>query len=167
MSSGERPIGAAKGKQSDTEALCQPPPPRPRNAHTVGEPSHITKVFQWPVFVARPYQYQHAMPVACTTPRWRRLRPRPWPPFIVAAGYDAFGRPVNFTTLVSLETYSARNKLLLEQLRGAEQLKDQYSSKAVSREEARRQLEVCGSPVRACTSARMRGRTRTCGRVRS
>ena len=30
MSSGERPIGAAKGKQSDTEALCQPPPPPPR-----------------------------------------------------------------------------------------------------------------------------------------
>ena len=27
MSSGERPVGAAKGKQSDTEALCQPPPP--------------------------------------------------------------------------------------------------------------------------------------------
>ena len=27
MCSGERPIGAAKGKQSDTEALCQPPPP--------------------------------------------------------------------------------------------------------------------------------------------
>ena len=27
MHSGERPIGAAKGKQSDTEALCQPPPP--------------------------------------------------------------------------------------------------------------------------------------------
>ena len=27
MSSGERPIGAAKGKQSDTEALCQYPPP--------------------------------------------------------------------------------------------------------------------------------------------
>ena len=27
MSSGERPIGAAKGKQSDTEALCHPPPP--------------------------------------------------------------------------------------------------------------------------------------------
>ena len=31
MSSGERPIGAAKGKQSDTEALCQPPPPLPKN----------------------------------------------------------------------------------------------------------------------------------------
>ena len=29
MSSGERPIGAAKGKQSDTEALFQPPPPPP------------------------------------------------------------------------------------------------------------------------------------------
>ena len=27
MSSGERPIGAAKGTQSDTEALCQYPPP--------------------------------------------------------------------------------------------------------------------------------------------
>ena len=27
MSSGERPIGAARGKQLDTEALCQPPPP--------------------------------------------------------------------------------------------------------------------------------------------
>ena len=26
-SSGERPMGAAKGNQSDTEALCQPPPP--------------------------------------------------------------------------------------------------------------------------------------------
>ena len=32
MSSGERPIGAAKGKQSDTEALCQPPPP-PHTQH--------------------------------------------------------------------------------------------------------------------------------------
>ena len=27
MGSGERPMGAAKGKQPDTEALCQPPPP--------------------------------------------------------------------------------------------------------------------------------------------
>ena len=27
MSSGERPIGTAKGTQSDTEALYQPPPP--------------------------------------------------------------------------------------------------------------------------------------------
>ena len=29
MSSGERPIGVAKGKQPNTEALCQPPPTRP------------------------------------------------------------------------------------------------------------------------------------------
>ena len=29
MCNGERPIGAAKGKQSDTTALCQPPPPNP------------------------------------------------------------------------------------------------------------------------------------------
>ena len=27
MSSGEQPIGTAKGKQPNTEALCQPPPP--------------------------------------------------------------------------------------------------------------------------------------------
>ena len=27
MCSGERPMGAAKGKQPNTEALCQPPPP--------------------------------------------------------------------------------------------------------------------------------------------
>ena len=28
MSSGERPMGAAKGKQPDAEALCHPPPRR-------------------------------------------------------------------------------------------------------------------------------------------
>ena len=27
MSSAERPMGAAKGKQPNPEALCQPPPP--------------------------------------------------------------------------------------------------------------------------------------------
>ena len=37
MSSGERPMGAAKGKQSDTEALCQNPPPTPESAR--GPPS--------------------------------------------------------------------------------------------------------------------------------
>ena len=48
MSSGERPIGAAKGKQSDTEALCQTPPPPPllthgwatRAAHVPPRPRH-------------------------------------------------------------------------------------------------------------------------------
>ena len=34
MSSGERPIGAAKGKQSDTEAFCQRPAP-PGPSHTI------------------------------------------------------------------------------------------------------------------------------------
>ena len=33
MSSGERPTGAAKGKQSDTEALCQTPPAPPHPPH--------------------------------------------------------------------------------------------------------------------------------------
>ena len=40
MSSGERPIGAAKGKQSDTEALCQPPPP-PELAQQAAQLSHF------------------------------------------------------------------------------------------------------------------------------
>ena len=44
MNSGERPIGTAKGKQPNTEALCQPPPPRahpaipPPPAHTLSLP---------------------------------------------------------------------------------------------------------------------------------
>ena len=36
MSSGERPIGAAKGKQRNTEASCQPPPPPPGGGTTRG-----------------------------------------------------------------------------------------------------------------------------------
>ena len=38
MSSGERPIGAAKGKQSNTEALCQPPSPPPTENAGSGPP---------------------------------------------------------------------------------------------------------------------------------
>ena len=45
MSSGKGPIGAAKGKQPDTEALCQPPPP-PRNARPA---SHtLVSLHPWP-----------------------------------------------------------------------------------------------------------------------
>ena len=33
MSSGERPIGAAKGKQPNIEALCQNPPSIPTHPH--------------------------------------------------------------------------------------------------------------------------------------
>ena len=45
MSSGERPIGAAKGKQSDTEALCQAPPSHTHTAartktHAEGKAVH-------------------------------------------------------------------------------------------------------------------------------
>ena len=48
MSSGERPIGAAKGKQSDTEALCQPPPlqsPSPPR-------ETVTSMFFWSTSIA-------------------------------------------------------------------------------------------------------------------
>ena len=45
MSSGERPIGAAKGKQSETKALCRPPPSTP--SHTcradVVRPWHLAE----------------------------------------------------------------------------------------------------------------------------
>ena len=42
MSSGERPVGAAKGKQTNSKALCQPPPLQRGNANkqisTFGSP---------------------------------------------------------------------------------------------------------------------------------
>ena len=48
MSSGERPIGAAKGKQSDTEALCQTPPPSPTALHTRCTASYLTSHYGTP-----------------------------------------------------------------------------------------------------------------------
>ena len=53
MSSGERPIGTAKGKQPDTEALCPTPPPlvavsRGRiPSHAMRFPSHGFQIFPW------------------------------------------------------------------------------------------------------------------------
>ena len=44
MSSGERPIGAAKGRQADTEALCHPPPP-PKSPPP--PPSHTCPALTW------------------------------------------------------------------------------------------------------------------------
>ena len=44
MSSGERPIGAAKGKQSDTEALCQTPPQRPCQCRPSSEGTNMAPV---------------------------------------------------------------------------------------------------------------------------
>ena len=38
MCKGERPIGTAKGKQPNTEALCHPPPPPPKFSHTPHAP---------------------------------------------------------------------------------------------------------------------------------
>ena len=43
MSGGERPIGAAKGTQSDTEALCQTPPPRSKDALGQGQ-QHLRNI---------------------------------------------------------------------------------------------------------------------------
>ena len=50
MSSGESPIGTAKGKQPDTEALCQPPPPPPTPqgpAHKVPTTFQRLHTFGW------------------------------------------------------------------------------------------------------------------------
>ena len=48
MSSGERPMGTAKGKQSDTEALCHPPPPPLFNGvECVALPGHHSPLHWW------------------------------------------------------------------------------------------------------------------------
>ena len=41
MSGGQRPIGAAKGKQSDAEALYQPPPPPPPHTRSAASPPAV------------------------------------------------------------------------------------------------------------------------------
>ena len=53
MSRGGRPIGAAKGKQSDTEGLCQPPPPVPKNRCEQQPPPGHTGLFVTPFFFHR------------------------------------------------------------------------------------------------------------------
>ena len=45
MCSGEGPIGTAKRKQPNTEALCQPPPPPP----PVPENEWVVGQWLWPV----------------------------------------------------------------------------------------------------------------------
>ena len=68
MSSGERPIGAAKGKQSDTEALCQLPAP-PLNTHPRRVPSsHHPSLASWRRTYAKLYlhhaeQVRHSLGV--------------------------------------------------------------------------------------------------------
>ena len=49
MSSGERPMGAAKGKQADTEALCQtPPPPVPHGPPQTGGAGRAARTLRPP-----------------------------------------------------------------------------------------------------------------------
>ena len=47
MSSGERPIGTAKGKQPNTEALCQPPSPSPDQSDHRRKKRHFTIGKMW------------------------------------------------------------------------------------------------------------------------
>ena len=73
MGSGERPIGAAKGKQPNTEALCQPPPPL-----------HPPALPLWPL--AGPQVPRNTSPSVTTTgslakwwTTWRGSSARTWP----------------------------------------------------------------------------------------
>ena len=43
MSSGKRPIGTAKGKQPNTEALCQTPSPMGGNCCDIGGVRGVTR----------------------------------------------------------------------------------------------------------------------------
>ena len=85
MSSGERPIGAARGKQSDPKALCQPPPPpqchglRPSQEPCPPPPGPLPT----PLAFLASCPARHAYPRAvCTVPRDRSGGggPAPWPP---------------------------------------------------------------------------------------
>ena len=84
MSSGERPIGAAKGKQSDTEALCQPPSPpalqtavaaRRRACAVVHVPQHAQD--RQPARNSRCGAQQH--PRMAQSHSWPAGVPSPWP----------------------------------------------------------------------------------------
>ena len=70
MSSGERPIGATKGKQSDTEALCQPPPsPAPAQLNMPYRPSLCP--------TPRPHRNSLVWPKECLeSPKLSCLHPR-------------------------------------------------------------------------------------------
>ena len=63
MSSGERPIGAAKGKQIDTEALRQPPALLTRECqNTVTPRCHVFESFLEPPFL----QFQSKRNAVCS-----------------------------------------------------------------------------------------------------
>ena len=64
MSRGERPIGAAKGKRPNTQALCQPPPPH-SSSDPRGDPLPCPPV---PVPVCAPGRLSQATPKAAKPP---------------------------------------------------------------------------------------------------
>ena len=107
MSSGERPRGAAKGKQSDTEALCQPPPPQTKGplwekrnvplvplVGTIGNLVHFWYTNFWVpnpkvpleslgpfVVFLDPFVPRNLCPVGCTSDRgWSAANHRRLPP---------------------------------------------------------------------------------------
>ena len=89
MSSGERPIGAAKGEQSDTEALCQPPPPplapplpwtAPRKCNSVSDECQTSEYRLSPVPCDRAWPVVHE-----PTPRVASQEPGPAAPLASAA----------------------------------------------------------------------------------
>eukprot|EP00668_Euglena_longa_P029639 GGOE01036999.1.p1 GENE.GGOE01036999.1~~GGOE01036999.1.p1 ORF type:complete len:1074 (+),score=177.60 GGOE01036999.1:33-3224(+) len=57
-------------------------------------------------------------------------------------GHDVFGRPFNFTPLLSLSSYIAHNHALLERLVHAEALHESISSQVTTAREQRQQLEA-------------------------
>ena len=74
MSSGERPIGTAKGKQPNTEALCQPPPPCQTPPPTPSNPWGRLRIAQDRLEVGEylgtqaPWCTVHALPTVLLAP---------------------------------------------------------------------------------------------------
>ena len=85
MSSGERPIGAANGKQSDTEALCHPPP-LPLFKYIVflwgaaSPPLSLTNAVQSPPTVPDPAQPDPCPPSTATPQQPPHHQPNDNPP---------------------------------------------------------------------------------------
>ena len=63
MSSSERPIGTAKGKQPNTEALCQRPPPPPQHTQQRAQytPCHRKRCARTPA-VPKPKPRERSSP---------------------------------------------------------------------------------------------------------
>ena len=68
MCKGKRPIGAAKGKQTNTMASCQPPPPPSSDfsPDILGGGSQVTPVVPAPLWGMQPIEGQDPTPPAPT-----------------------------------------------------------------------------------------------------